>query len=64
MARVKDDWLEDANERDKTLERVKAEARALLEKELQDRAGDHFKLEEEFAQRRHSLDLELQHLRD
>jgi hypothetical protein len=34
MARVKDDWLEDANERDKTLERVKAEARALLEKEL------------------------------
>jgi hypothetical protein len=62
LQRVRDQCDSELAERDMLVERLKVEAQQLLQRELQDRAGEHLRLEAEHAQRRHSLELELSHL--
>jgi len=64
LQRVRDQWDADLADKDMLISKLRAEAQALLQGELSERAAEHLRLEQEHMERRTVLEMETAHLRD
>jgi hypothetical protein len=64
LQRVRDQCDADLADKDMLISKLRAEAQALLQGELSERAAEHLRLEQEHMERRTVLEMETAHLRD
>jgi hypothetical protein len=64
LQKIRDQAESDLSVKDKLIDKLRAEAQQLLQKELHDRAAEHLRLEGEHQERVQLVTLEVGHLRD